>query len=112
MESKSKTLEKKIESKVLKPLIIIQLLFVLMIFSSPFIWIWHSSELALKIGLTGLVGAIILYFICSIVGETIKKVVSESIEKQESYPTERKSKFQTKMDEMIKAKEDDKARNN
>lgn len=105
-------LTKKIGNRVLKPLVILKLLFVLIFFSSPFVWIWHSWELSLKIGLSGIFGAIILHFITSVVEDAIKEIVAEKIDKIQGYSTENKSKFQKKMDEMIKKAEDDKARSN
>lgn len=105
MESKNQKLAKTIGKPILRPLVILQLLLVLMLFSSPFVWIWYNGSLALKIGLTGLVGAIIVSFIVSVVENSVQKIVSEAIEKKQGCPTERKSKFQTKMEEMIKAKE-------
>ena len=55
----------------------LQLFFMLMLISSPFVWIWYNAELALKIGLTGFIGIIIFYCVDWIFKEAVKKVVEE-----------------------------------
>lgn len=55
----------------------IQLLFLVAVISSPFIWIWYSWLLALKVLLTGVVGIIVFYCIDCMLKEAIKKVVEE-----------------------------------
>lgn len=85
--------ELKLELKknpIIKIIAKLQLLFLISIMSSPFIWIWYSGMLSLKIGLTGLIGVIICYFLDWIFNEEIKKVVDE-------YKPKPKSKFQERL---------------
>lgn len=76
----------------------LQLLSLVAIISSPFIWIWYSGLLALKIGITGLVGVIIFYCIDWIFKEAIKKVVNEY--KESDFKP--KSKFQERLEQLAK----------
>lgn len=76
----------------------LQLLFLLATISSPFLWIWYSGLLALKVGLTGIVGIIIFYCVDWIFKEAIKKVVDEYAE-----PTlKTKSKFHERLEQLAK----------
>lgn len=84
--------------KILMPIGLIQVFFVLVFVSSPFFWIWDSWGLAWRIALTGLIGAIILRFIYSITETTISEKIDEMF--KESAPIKQKSKFQRKLEEM------------
>ena len=83
----------------LRPLEILQGLLVMLFISSPFIWIWHSWNLAWKLGLTSLFGCMVVYFIYSIVKQSINQIIDEEIKKQT--PTVQKSKFQQKLEDAI-----------
>lgn len=67
---------------ILRPLGILQLLLLLLFISSPFIWIWHTWDLAWKLGLTGLFGAILVFGLYKLVKETVTEVIDTEIEKQ------------------------------
>jgi hypothetical protein len=83
---------------ILMPLGILQLLLLILFISSPFIWIWHSWNLAWKIGLTGFFGCIVVYLVYKLVENCLTEIVDSEIEKQT--PPKNKSKFQQKMEEM------------
>lgn len=77
-----KLLEKHIEeavltigSPILQPIGIVQGIFILALLSSPFIWIWVGWGVAWKVGLTGIIGTVVLYFIYS----GIKRVFTEEV---------------------------------
>jgi hypothetical protein len=55
----------------------IRLTFMAVLISSPFIWIWFSGILAIKIGLTGFFGILIFYGISWILDQSIEKVADE-----------------------------------
>lgn len=74
----------------------LQLLFLLAIISSPFIWIWNSGILAFKIGITGFIGVIIFHCVDWVLKEAIKKVVDEFEEPK----TNSKSKFQERLEQL------------
>jgi len=81
-----------------RPIGFIQGLFLLSFIASPFLWIWIDWTTAWKVGLTGLLGTIILYWIDKIVRKTISNVVdSEMAKMTESKP---KSRFQEKLEKM------------
>jgi hypothetical protein len=89
-----------IGSPILFPLGVIQILFLLIFFSSPFILIWHSWEYAWKTGLTGLLGIIIIFGLYKFVKNLISETIDE-IEKEE-YKNKPKSNFQKKLEELRK----------
>lgn len=60
----------------------LQLLSLLAVISSPFVWVWYDGMMAFKIGITGLIGVIIFYFFDWIFKEAIKKVVNEYEERK------------------------------
>lgn len=60
---------------ITRPLGFIQGLFLSSLISSPFILIWIDWKLALKVGLTGFLGTIIIYWIDKIV----RKVILDSV---------------------------------
>jgi hypothetical protein len=83
---------------ILRPLGIAQAVFLLAFIVSPFIWIWHSWDIAWKTGLTGFIGTIVIYGVYKIAKKTVKEAVEESIEKlKENKP---KSKFQERLEQM------------
>ena len=57
---------------------LIQAMFVLDLLSSPFVWIWHSWDLAWKMGSTGLIGTLVMY----VIYRFLKKVILESVEEE------------------------------
>lgn len=77
----------------------LQGLLLMLFISSLFIWIWHSWNLAWKLGLTGLFGCIVAYFVYSIVKQSVNEIIDEKIKKQT--PTAQKSKFQEKLEDAI-----------
>ena len=79
---------------------LLQLAMLLLFISSFFVWIWHSWNLAWKIGLSSFFGILILYFVSKVISQTVSELVDAEIKKQTSEKP--KSKFQMKMDEMIK----------
>jgi len=83
----------------LMPLGILQLLLLMLFISSPFIWIWHSWDLAWKLGLTGFFGCIVVYMVYKVVKQSLTEIVDAEIKKQS--PTGNKSKFQQKLDEAM-----------
>lgn len=89
-----------IGNPILFPLGVIQIFFILFLFSSPFIWIWHSWEYAWKTGLTGLIGVIIIFGVYKFV----KNLISEAIDEmeKENLPNKPKSNFQKKLEELKK----------
>ncbi len=62
---------------ILRPLGKIQLLFWLILISSPFVWIWFSGYAAIKVGLTGFGGALIISLIYHLLKNMIEKEVDE-----------------------------------
>lgn len=85
-------------NKIFRLLGIMQLLFLMLIISSPFVGIWYSWSLALKLGLTGFFGALVVNRIYSFIKKCISEAIEEVIKKQN--PETYKSKFQRKMEEM------------
>lgn len=83
--------------RILRFLIILSLLVMI---STPFVWIWHSADLCFKVGFTGFFSLIIVCAIYSILKKAIKEVVDEYEEPKPSPLT--KSKFQEKLDQMYK----------
>jgi hypothetical protein len=73
----------------------LQLISLLAVIVSPFIWIWHTWELAWQIGLSGIVGVIICYFADLILKEAIQQVVDGYVEPKSST----KSRFQERLEE-------------
>lgn len=67
---------------ILMPLGILQALLLLLFISSPFIWIWHSWDIAWKLGLTGLFGMLLVFAVYKMVKETVTEVIDAEIEKQ------------------------------
>ena len=95
---KKEELVQSIGKPFLRPLGILQSILLLLFIASPFIWIWHSWDLAWKLGLTGLFGCIVIYGVYSIVKQSVTEIIDSEIKKQT--PTSQKSKFQQKLDEM------------
>lgn len=62
---------------ILKPLGIIQGLFVLLVVASPFVWIWTDFETASKIGITGVIGTVLIYLVYN----HIKKVLAKEVDR-------------------------------
>jgi len=90
---------KKNGNKIFRPLGIIQLLFLVLIISSPFVWIWHSWSLACKLGLTGILGVLVTKWIYSFIKECISEVIEEHVKKED--PKSGKSEFQQKLEKAL-----------
>jgi len=91
----------KVGRKILMPLSIIQTLFFISFISSPFVLIWHSWNLAWKISLTGLLGALLSYLVYKTVKNIIIEIIDEYLKNnvnKSEHP--RKSKFQERILEM------------
>lgn len=76
--------------------------------STPFIWMWFDWSLAWKIGLSGLIGALIVWRIY----EFVKSVINESIDQEMDKIRSEKpktSKFQQKLEKAIEASRQAKA---
>ncbi len=93
--------------KILRPLGIIQGLFVIAVIASPFIWIWGTWELAWKVGLTGLISTVIIYFIYRTARQSIIDGVDSAIDKwvKEGRLSGKTSKFQERLEQMAKERE-------
>lgn len=100
---KKEEIVQKVGKPILMPIGIIQGLFIIMFISSPFVWIWHSWELAWKLTLTGAVGFFIAFAVYSMFKSAIIEKIDEEIEKQTSeLPKSDKSLFQQKIEKMQK----------
>ena len=90
--------------------------FALGVLSTPFVWIWHSFEMALKTGLTGLIGIIIVSIawklISSKIDESAKELYQELKEAEAKNPLKKVSKFQQRLDEAMERSKQAKAREN
>ena len=69
--------KKDLNRRLINPITYLQVLSLLGIFSSVFIWIWYNSGLALKVFFTSLLLLIILEFVEFIFKEAIKKTLGE-----------------------------------
>lgn len=90
----------KVGSPILTPVTIIVVCCYLTVIASPFIWIWHSWDLAWKIGLTGILGSMFSVLIFKMV----KKVATEIVDENSPNVTQGKpkSKFQERLERMAK----------
>jgi len=77
---KREELVSEIAGPTLRVLGLIQGVFIFLVLVSPFVWIWLGWSLAWKIGLSGIVGVILIYFIYNRVQKTIKNVVDECLD--------------------------------
>lgn len=68
---------------ILRPLGIIQGLFILLVIVSPFIWIWADFRMASKVGLTGVVGTLLIYLIYNQVKRTLEGEVDRYLKEKE-----------------------------
>jgi len=78
------------------------------IISSPFIWVWHTGDLAFKV----FVSSIILLFLTGgalkFVKSISKKAIDDHIKKIESKSEKHKSRFQAKLENMMSEAESNK----
>ena len=97
---KRKEIIQEVGKPLLIPMGVIQLVFVIAIAVSPFIWMWHSWYFAWRTCLTGMIGTLIIYGIYSI---TIKKI-SEAVDEELSNNKldKPKSSFRTKLEDMTR----------
>lgn len=86
---------------ILRPLGILQAVFLLAFFGSPFIWVWFSFTLAWKIALTAIIGAIIVAILYKLIKGILNEEVGEMLRKPKPFT---KSNFQIKLEEMAKKK--------
>jgi uncharacterized membrane protein len=113
-------------SPILNPLGYIYIGFILSVVSSPFVWIWHSWEMAWKIGLTGIIGMIFIVIIYKFVKIIVAQSVDENLKKlkdnkpkstfqerieQKAKERQTKSSFQELLEQMKKKREEDKNNN-
>ena len=66
---------------LLRPLGILQMLLLLLFIASPFVGIWYSWSLAWRLALTGLIGTVIVYWVCLMVEKSVIKFVDNEIKK-------------------------------
>jgi hypothetical protein len=86
---------------LLRPVAFVQIVFIIAMFASPFILIWGGWCIAWRIGLTGLVGMLLSYWVYNIVKKAAANVVDEGLEKIEQGKIT-KSKFREKLEQMQK----------
>lgn len=87
---------------ILKPLTFIMAMLSLVFFASPFVWIWHTWDLAWKMFVTGLVGFLILQAFFKFVKQAVSKLVDEQLEiKTRKREKMFESKFQQKLSDKI-----------
>lgn len=88
---------------ILMPLGIMQVIFLLGLLSSPFIWIWHTWDLAWRVGLTSIIGASIIGLLYS----SAKKVIIQSIEDASDKIQRRgaKTNFQVRLEKLQKERD-------
>jgi len=101
MEKEREKIISEFEYPILRPLGIAQLICFIVLISSPFIWLWHTWDLAWKIGLTGLLGFIIVGAIWYFVKKIIYKVINEELDKH-SPDKPITNKFKKRLDEAMK----------
>ena len=73
----------KAEKKYLKPISIIQIVFILTFISSPFLWIWFGWSIAWRVGLTGLIGVLIFGIIMAEITKAIQKLERTELKKEQ-----------------------------
>jgi hypothetical protein len=85
---------------ILRPIGIIQLIFLFAFIFSPLIWIWYGWNIAWKICLTGLIGVIIFYGIYKF----LKKIIIDSVNEVSDIQAQNniKSTFQEKIEKLKK----------
>ena len=64
---------------ILAPIGLIQCVFIIVLLCSPFVWYWHSWDLAWKLGATGLTGILVMYIIYNF----FKKVILDEFKEDE-----------------------------
>lgn len=84
---------------ILRPIGFAQLLFVLIFVSTFFIWIWIEWYYIWRIGLTSIIGAILLAILYNFIKKISLESVTEELNKEK---TNGKSKFQERLDDLIK----------
>lgn len=91
---------KEIGKSILKPIGLIQGVCIVAFLASPFVWLWFDFSLAWRVGLSGLGGSLLMYWIYRFT----LKVISDSIdeyEKKEEYNPKNKSSFQNRLNEAM-----------
>jgi 4-hydroxybenzoate polyprenyltransferase len=74
----------KIAGRLLKIIGFAQGSFLFLFLLSPFIWIWHSWEMAWKTGLTGFLGILALKVAYKIVNVIVDEAIDEVINRKKS----------------------------
>ena len=85
-----------------KPLAIIQVMFIIAIAASPFIWIWYSYQMAWKTGLTGIFGLIIFAAIRSIVHKSLSRIIKDELKKIKDGKPVTKYSFRERLEKLAK----------
>jgi hypothetical protein len=85
--------------KPILPIIgIAQGVFLLTFFTSPFLWIWVNFDMAAKVGLTGLIGTLLMKGIYYIT----KKAIDEAVDEFINDNSKGNSKFKDKLERLQK----------
>ena len=84
---------------LLRPVGLVQSIFIIAIVASPFILIWGGWHIAWRIGLTGIVGTLLSYWIYSLIKKTTANFLDEKLEKIEQGKL-KKSRFREKLEQM------------
>lgn len=98
------TLVEKIGKPILRPIALLQLIFVLCIVVSPFMLFWFDWLLVLKIFGTGVLGVITTYYAYKIVRSIVSDIIDEKI-KSNKPNILIKSKFQQKLEHLSELRE-------
>lgn len=93
---------KEVGKPILLPLGLLSTLSLLTVIASPFVWIWADWRIALRIGLTGVLGIIVFSIIYNLAKKIIVKSVNDSMSSMDNVP--KKSKFQERLEAMAKSK--------
>ncbi len=83
----------------------IQGLFLLTIFVSIFILIWSGWDIAWKVGLSGCLGVVIIYFIYGVIKSAASEKFEEIIKDMDKGNPPIKSRWQQRLDEMREQRE-------
>ncbi len=84
-----------VQGPTIRPLRLIQFVFLTMFFSSVFVWIWDSWELAWKMALTGFIGTMLMHGLIKIAKEAVEEIVDEALEEMKESTA--KSSFKERM---------------
>lgn len=91
-------LEKEISKKIITVILYIQVLGLLFMVASPFIFIWSNWFYTWRIFVTGWIIVLIFHFVDKLVKQTVRQIIEQELKKP---MPEKKSKFQEKLQQMI-----------